>query len=59
LYTEKSDEDLRHSIEFIMRVKPYTEQDLKRKDYLTFIRILKESEAQEAQAVARLEEQSK
>lgn len=46
---------MRHGIEFIMRVKPYTERDLLRKDYLTFLKILKECENEEKKAVERLE----
>lgn len=49
------EEDLRHGIEFIMRVKPYREQDLIAKDYLTFLKILKECENEEKKAVERLE----
>jgi len=42
-------------MEFIMRVKSYTEQDLLKKDFLTFLKLLKESERQETEAVERLE----
>lgn len=38
-----------------MKTKPYTEQDLLRKDYLTFLRILKECEAAAESEVRRLE----
>jgi hypothetical protein len=39
-------------------VKPYTEQDLLKKDFLTFLKILKESEKEETAAVARMEKSS-
>ena len=38
-----------------MRAMPYTETDLLKKDFLTFLKILKDTEQQESSAVARLE----
>jgi hypothetical protein len=42
-------------MEFIRRVKPYTEQDLFRKDFLTYIKILNECEQQESEALKKVE----
>lgn len=54
-YGEKADNDLRHAIEFILRYKPYTESDIMKKDYLTFLRILKEAEIKAQAEIDRLE----
>jgi len=41
-----------------MRIKPYySETDLLQKDFLTFLRILKEAEAEAKQQISRMEKQ--
>lgn len=54
-YSEKIEDDFRHSVEFILKQTSYTEQDLMRKDFLTFLKILRESESRESDAVKRME----
>lgn len=54
-FSEYVEENFRHGLEFIMRSKPYTERDLLGKDYLTFLKILKECENEEKKAVERIE----
>lgn len=41
-----------------MRVKPYTESDLMRKDFLTYFDILQEAEEEERRAIERMEKQN-
>mgnify|MGYP003545384499 FL=1 len=55
--SEKIDDDFRHSIEFILRVTSYSESDLLKKDFLTFLKILKESEKKETDAINRIEKE--
>jgi hypothetical protein len=38
-----------------MRVTPYSEAELYRKDFITFLKILRESEAMENEAIKRAE----
>lgn len=55
---DKVARDFRRSLEFIMRVKPYTESDLMRKDFLTYFDILQEAEEEERRAIERMEKQN-
>lgn len=50
------EKDMRHALEFIMRVKPfYREDDLMKKGFLTFFTMLEECENAEREAVDRME----
>jgi len=51
LLIEKFETDFRRSMEFILSHSPYTESDLRRKDFLTFFRILGDCEAAERDRV--------
>lgn len=54
---DKMDKDLRHGLEFIMRVRPfYTLSDLIKINYLTFFTLLDECEAEQKEAIARAKE---
>ena len=56
-FSEKFDNDLRHGMEFIARVRPvYTIADLQKTDYLTFFLLLDECEAEQREAIARAKE---
>lgn len=47
--TEKIDDDLRKSVEFIIRIKPYSEESVLNKDILTFLTMLQEAEGELAE----------
>lgn len=55
---DKSKRDFRKSLEFIMRVKPYLEADLLKKDFLTYLDILRDAEEDERKAIERIEKQN-
>lgn len=55
--TDKIENDLRHGLEFIMRVRSfYTLSDLIKTDYITFFTLLEECEAEQKEAIARAKE---
>jgi hypothetical protein len=57
---DKFEADIRHSVEFILRVKGvYTEADLMRKDYMTFFKMLQEAEDEEMDRIKRMEQANK
>jgi uncharacterized protein YeeX (DUF496 family) len=56
---DKIRNDFRKSVEFLMNVTPYTESDLKAKNVVEFMEILREAEAAEMERVAKLKEQEK
>lgn len=47
--TEKIERDFRRSVEFILRVKPYDEAGLYKKDLISFLEILHEAEAEQSE----------
>lgn len=51
---EKIVRDMRLAVEFIMRVKPYSEDELNRKDLISFLEMLDEAQAQTEQEIAQL-----
>ena len=55
--TDKIENDLRHGLEFIMRVRSfYTLSDLIKTDYITFFTLLEVCEAEQKEAIARAKE---
>ena len=57
---DKIENDFRHGLEFVMRVRPfYTLQDLLKINYLTFFQLLDECEAEQKEAIARAKEGEK
>lgn len=57
---DKIDRDLRHGMEFIMRVRPfYTRHDLLRLNYLTFFQLLEECEQEQREINAKMKEGAK
>lgn len=55
----KLERDFRHSLEFILRNKPYTETDLLRKDFRIYLQILAEAEVEFAEKLAKLKQYEK
>jgi hypothetical protein len=58
LLADKIDTDLRRAIEFVLRVKPYSEAEILKKDIVTFLRILAEAEQEEIEKAERLKKQA-
>ena len=57
LHLEQFQREFRHMVEFALRIAPYSESELMKKDDLTFFRIVNECEKREREAVERLEKQ--
>lgn len=58
MLADKIDTDLRRAIEFVLRVKPYSEAEILKKDIVTFLRILAEAEQEEIEKAERLKKQA-
>lgn len=56
---DKIRQDFRKSVEFLMKVTPYDEPALLRKDFIEFFEILKEAEAEQMALIAKQKEQQR
>ena len=55
---DKLKRDFRKSLEFVMRIKPYSESDLLKKDFLTYFDILHDAEEDERKSIERMNKQA-
>lgn len=53
------DKNIREAVEFILRVKPYSEESLYRKDVAIFFEILQSAEDEERRRIAEIEKQNR